>query len=117
MIDIKKMSIADVLDTEEWKKNITNTIEKVEKMHLLAMNTARKANTRLKRSPLDRLIEKDILGADFTRHYTEVLEKTSKLSSVERAAVFTIGMQAYNATMRELTKDKPELLNNETTKD
>lgn len=115
MKNVKEMTIADVLETPEWQKNVSKIIEQIEKMRLKAANAARKADRKLKANPTDRIIEKDLLNVEkITELYTEILEKRCKLSSIERTVVFAIGMDAYNKTMKELTKDNPELLKDET---
>lgn len=118
MKNVKEMTIADVLKTPEWQNNVSKIIEQIEKMRLKAANAARKADKKLKANPTDRIIEKDLLNVDkITELYTEILEKRCKLSSIERTVIFAIGMDAYNKTMKELTKDNPELLKDETAKD
>ncbi len=108
--ELKAMTVADVLKTDEWKKHLEGVIHKLELMRMKALEQARKADSKPIRMPIDHFIENDLLTADkVTEMYLAVLEKRSDMPAIQRMFIMELGMAAFNETMRDFVKDHPEL--------
>lgn len=106
-MEVKEMTISDVLKTPEFYNNLKVVISDLE-------NTRRKAgisaNAPLKRHPIDRLQEKGVFEpGQMTVLYASAMDK--KLygySSSERTFILKVGGEAFNKTMKHLLNKKNE---------
>lgn len=100
-MEVKEMTIADVLKTPAFYNNLKVVISDLE-------NTRRKAgmmaDAPLKRHPIDRLQERGVFEpGNFVIIFAKVLDKVATgYSSSERAFIRAVGMTAFNVTMQKL---------------
>jgi hypothetical protein len=111
MDNIEKMSVAELVATEEYRSNLDKVIEDVCGSRLKLANEARIRDRKLKRHPFDRLLEKDMMNVDkVSELFIAILDKKADLPAMERDVVENIGMEALNRTIREQVKANPSLL-------
>ena len=107
--NVKEMSIAELVGTPEYKKNLQSIIDKVCKSRLQMANAARKRDRQLKRHPIDRLIERDFFTADkLAPEFLLIVDKKSNLPTAERTNIETVGWEAFGITLKELAKGNPD---------
>lgn len=106
-MEVKEMTIADVLKTPEFYNNLKVVISDLE-------NTRRhagiSANAPLKRHPIDRLQEKGVFEpGQMTVLYASAMDKKLQgYSSSERKFILKVGGEAFNKTMKHLLNKKNE---------
>lgn len=102
-MEIKKMTIADVLKTPAFYNNLKVVISDLE-------NTRRKAgmmaDAPLKRHPIDRLQERGVFeaGQMAVLYATAMDKKLRGYSSSERNFILQVGNEAFNKTMKQLVE-------------
>lgn len=102
-MEIKKMTIADVLKTPAFYNNLKVVISDLE-------NTRRKAgmiaDAPLKRHPIDRLQERGVFepGQMAVLYATAMDNKLQGYSSSERNFILQVGNEAFNKTMKQLVE-------------
>ena len=110
MEKIEKMSVAELVATEEFKSNIKMVFEQVSASRLKMANEARKRDLKLKRHPFDRLLEEDDLSPEnLSKMFLDVLDKKSAFPVAVRDLIESIGMEAFKRTMNAEVKKNPEL--------
>ena len=98
-MEVKDMTISDVLKTPEFYNNMKVVISDLE-------NTRRKAgmmaDAPLKRHPIDRLQEKGVFEpGQMTVLYASAMDKKLQgYSSSERTFILNVGGEAFNKTMK-----------------
>lgn len=100
-MEVKEMTISDVLKTPEFYNNMKVVISDLENIR---RNARISANAPLKRHPIDRLQEKGVFEpGQMTVLYASAMDK--KLygySSSERKFILEVGGEAFNITMKQL---------------
>lgn len=114
-MEVKDMTISDVLKTPEFYNNLKVVISDLE-------NTRRKAGMMaaepLKRHPIDRLQERGVFEpGQMTVLYTNATDKKLQgYSSSERKFILEVGGEAFNITMKQFVdqekKDNEEKRDN-----
>ncbi len=104
-MEVKEMTIADVLKTPAFYNNLKVVISDLE-------NTRRKAgmmaDAPLKRHPIDRLQERGVFEpGQMTVLYANAMDKKLQgYSSSERKFILEVGGKAFNKTMKKLIADE-----------
>lgn len=104
-MEVKDMTISDVLKTPEFYNNLKVVISDLE-------NTRRKAgisaNAPLKRHPIDRLQEKGVFepGQMTVLFASAMGKKLQGYSSSERKFIMEVGGEAFNITMKQLVEQE-----------
>lgn len=98
------MTIADVLKTPAFYNNLKVVISDLE-------NTRKKAGKRgekLKSHPIDKLHAAGLLEpGEFVVTFAKIMDKReTRLSSMERGVIHTLGMTAFSNTMKKLIADE-----------
>lgn len=114
-MEVKEMTIADVLKTPAFYNNLKVVISDLE-------NTRRKAgimaDAPLKQHPIDRLQERGVFEpGQMTVLYANAMDKKLQgYSSSERTFILKVGGEAFNITMKQLVdqekKDNEEKRDN-----
>lgn len=106
-MEVKEMTISDVLKTPEFYNNLKVVISDLENIR---RNARISANAPLKRHPIDLLQEKGVFEpGQMTVLYASAMDK--KLygySSSERTFILKVGGEAFNKTMKHLLNKKNE---------
>jgi 23S rRNA (adenine2503-C2)-methyltransferase len=106
-MEVKEMTISDVLKTPEFYNNLKEVISDLENIR---RNARISANAPLKRHPIDRLLENGVFEpGQMTVLYASAMDK--KLygySSSERTFILKVGGEAFNKTMKHLLNKKNE---------
>lgn len=107
--EVSKLSISDVLKMKLFYDNANSEIRKTIASREEAAKRLRPGE-RLKAHPIDKLSNKGFLNVgNFIVTFARVLNKVeTTLSSTERGFILSIGMQAFNKTMRKLINDEKE---------
>lgn len=104
-MEVKEMTIADVLKTPAFYNNLKVVISDLE-------NTRRKAgmmaDAPLKRHPIDRLQERGVFEpGQMTVLYANAMDKKLQgYSSSERKFILEVGGEAFNITMKQLVEQE-----------
>lgn len=110
MEKIEKMSVAELVATEEYRSNLDKVIEDICGIRLKLANEARRRDRKLKRHPFDRLLEEaDLSPEALGKMFLAALEKKLDRPVVIRDLVMNIGMEAYKRTMDAEVKKNPKL--------
>lgn len=106
-MEVKEMTIADVLKTPEFYNNLKVVISDLENIR---RNAGISANAPLKRHPIDRLQEKGVFEpGQMTVLYESAMDKKLQgYSSSERTFILKVGGEAFNKTMKHLLNKKNE---------
>lgn len=102
-MEVKEMTIADVLKTPEYYNNLKLVISDLE-------NTRRKAgmvaDAPLKRHPIDHLQERGVFEpGQMTVLYAGAMDKKLQgYSSSERKFILQVGGEAFNITVKQLVE-------------
>lgn len=106
-MEVKEMTIADVLKTPEFYNNLKVVISYLENTR---RNAGISANAPLKRHPIDRLQEKGVFEpGQMTVLYASAMDKKLQgYSSSERKFILKVGGEAFNKTMKHLLNKKNE---------
>lgn len=100
---IEKMTIGDVLSTEEYKANLQDIINE------LRATRQNAAKGELKSHPIDVLTKSDLFHVVFmTGAYREILDKCSPYSSAIRAFIRDVCTEAFNKTMAKFVQDEKD---------
>jgi monomeric isocitrate dehydrogenase len=104
-MEVKEMTISDVLKTPEFYNNLKVAISDLE-------NTRRKAGMMagapLKRHPIDRLQERGVFEpGQMTVLYASAMDKKLQgYSSSERTFILNVGGEAFNKAMKILLENE-----------
>lgn len=106
-MEVKEMTIADVLKTPEFYNNLKVVISDLENIR---RNAGISANAPLKWHPIDRLSEKGVFEpGQMTVLYASAMDKKLQgYSSSERTFILKVGGEAFNKTMKHLLNKKNE---------
>lgn len=106
-MEVKEMTIADVLKTPAFYNNLKVVISDLENIR---RNAGISANAPLKRHPIDRLQEKGVFEpGQMTVLYASAMDKKLQgYSSSERTFILKVGGEAFNKTMKHLLNKKNE---------
>lgn len=106
-MEVKEMTIADVLKTPAFYNNLKVVISDLENIQ---RNAGISANAPLKRHPIDRLQEKGVFEpGQMTVLYASAMDKKLQgYSSSERTFILKVGGEAFNKTMKHLLNKKNE---------
>ena len=106
-MEVKEMTISDVLKTPEFYNNLKVVISDLENIR---RNAGISANAPLKRHPIDRLQEKGVFEpGQMTVLYASAMDKKLHgYSSSERTFILKVGGEAFNKTMKHLLNKKNE---------
>lgn len=106
-MEVKEMTISDVLKTPEFYNNLKVVISDLENIW---RNARISANAPLKRHPIDRLQEKGVFEpGQMTVLYASAMDKKLQgYSSSERTFILKVGGEAFNKTMKHLLNKKNE---------
>lgn len=106
-MEVKEMTISDVLKTPEFYNNLKAVISDLENIR---RNAGISANAPLKRHPIDRLQEKGVFEpGQMTVLYASAMDKKLQgYSSSERTFILKVGGEAFNKTMKHLLNKKNE---------
>lgn len=106
-MEVKEMTISDVLKTPEFYNNLKVVISDLENTR---RNAEISANAPLKRHPIDRLQEKGVFEpGQMTVLYASAMDKKLQgYSSSERKFILKVGGEAFNKTMKHLLNKKNE---------
>lgn len=106
-MEVKEMTIADVLKTPEFYNNLKVVISDLENIR---RNAGISANAPLKRHPIDRLQEKGVFEpGQMTVLYASAMDKKLQgYSSSERTFILKVGGEAFNKTIKHLLNKKNE---------
>lgn len=106
-MEVKEMTISDVLKTPEFYNNLKVVISDLENTR---RNAGISANAPLKRHPIDRLQEKGVFEpGQMTVLYASAMDKKLQgYSSSERKFILKVGGEAFNKTIKHLLNKKNE---------
>lgn len=107
-MEVKDMTISDVLKTPEFYNNLKVVISDLENTR---RNAGISANAPLKRHPIDRLQEKGVFEpGQMTVLYASAMDKKLQgYSSSERTFILNVGGEAFNKTMKQFVdREKKE---------
>jgi 23S rRNA (adenine2503-C2)-methyltransferase len=106
-MEVKDMTISDVLKTPEFYNNLKVVISDLENTR---RNAGISANAPLKRHPIDRLQEKGVFEpGQMTVLYASAMDKKLQgYSSSERKFILKVGGEAFNKTIKHLLNKKNE---------
>ena len=100
-MEVKEMTISDVLKTPEFYNNLKVVISDLENIR---RNARISANAPLKRHPIDRLQERGVFepGQMTVLDVNAMDKKLQGYSSSERKFILGVGGEAFNITMKQL---------------
>lgn len=104
-MEVKEMTIADVLKTPTFYNNLKVVISNLENTR---RNAEISANAPLKRHPIDRLQERGVFEpGQMTVLYANAMDKKLQgYSSSERKFILEVGGEAFNITMKQLVNQE-----------
>lgn len=104
-MEVKEMTIADVLKTPEFYNNLKVVISDLENIR---RNAGISANAPLKRHPIDRLQKKGVFEpGQMTVLYASAMgKKLQGYSSSERKFILEVGGEAFNITMKQFLEQE-----------
>ena len=96
-LDIKKMTVEQVLDSEAFERELIKQIENETKHHSEMAKQAFYSGMRLQRAPIQSLIDKGVFDAENVRDiYKHIICKTLQgFSAAEREYIKNVCMMAY----------------------
>ena len=103
-MDLKEMKVRDVLQLEEFRRQLEDVMSGEVANQNKAAYDASKAGARLSRTPLDRLREKGAWETDkMIDYFANVLNKSLiGFGAGERLYIHLVGMEAFKRTMAKL---------------
>ena len=107
-MEVKDMTISDVLKTPEFYNNMNMVISDLQ---ITRREAEISANAPLKRHPIDRLQEKGVFEpGQMTVLYASAMDKKLQgYSSSERTFILNVGGEAFNKTMKQFVdREKKE---------
>lgn len=104
-MEVKEMTISDVLKTPEFYNNLKVVISDLENIR---RNARISANAPLKRHPIDRLQEKGVFepGQMTVLLASAMDKKLQGYSSSERKFILEVGGEAFNITMKQFLEQE-----------
>ena len=104
-MEVKEMTIADVLKTPAFYNNLKVVISDLENIRRKA---GMMADAPLKQHPIDRLQERGVFepGQMAVLYATAMDKKLQGYSSSERQFILQVGGEAFNKTMKQLIKQE-----------
>lgn len=104
-MEVKEMTISDVLKTPEFYNNLKVVISDLENIR---RNAGISANAPLKRHPIDRLQKKVVFEpGQMTVLYASAMDKKLQgYSSSERKFILEVGGEAFNITMKQFLEQE-----------
>lgn len=104
-MEVKEMTISDVLKTPEFYNNLKVVISDLENIR---RNAGISANAPLKRHPIDRLQKKGVFEpGQMTVLYASAMDKKlQEYSSSERKFILEVGDEAFNITMKQFLEQE-----------
>lgn len=104
-MEVKEMTISDVLKTPEFYNNLKVVISDLENIR---RNAGISANAPLKRHPIDRLQEKGVFEpGQMTVLYANAMDKKLQgYSSSERKFILEVVGEAFNITMKQFLEQE-----------
>lgn len=104
-MEVKEMTIADVLKTPAFYNNLKVVISDLENTR---RNAGISANAPLKRHPIDRLQGKGVFEpGQMTVLYASAMDKKLQgYSSSERKFILEVGGEAFNITMKQFLEQE-----------
>lgn len=110
MEELKNMTVGQLLDSEEFRKELALQIQNECDEHDKMMRVAFTKKLRLQRNPINSLREREVFNAeDVTAAYKLILVKELKgFSSAEREYIKRVCMVAYYNTLQKMKEQKPE---------
>lgn len=104
-MEVKEMTISDVLKTPEFYNNLKVVISDLENIR---RNAGISANAPLKRHPIDRLQKKGVFEpGQMTVLYASAMgKKLQGYSSSERKFILEVGGEAFNITMKQFLEQE-----------
>lgn len=107
--ELKKMTVADVLKTPEFKTNLEKLLNLLWESRETARNKAILRNNRLKAHPIDKIHADGIWETEkFAEEFVKVIDKTSKYSAMARDYIREVGTSAYITTIKKAQDEKPK---------
>ena len=97
MEDLKKMSVGQLLDSEEYRKELQVQLDNEREYHDRMMREAFTKGLRLQRNPVSRLREREVWNVDdMIAAYKQIIAKCLEgFSAVERDYIKRVCMMAY----------------------
>ena len=97
MEDLKQMTVEQLLDSEEYRKELQVQITNETEHHDRMMREAFTKGLRLQRNPINRLRERDVFNVeDMVAAYKQIIAKYLEgFSSAERDYIRRVCMMAY----------------------
>lgn len=107
-MEVKEMTIADVLKTPLFFENVKRQLTSLWNDREKARKDATRNNTRLRAHVIDRMHNTwQWEPGNFVILFAKVLDKVAtRYSSSERAFIRAVGMTAFNITMQKLINDE-----------
>lgn len=107
-MEVKEMTIADVLKTPLFFENVKRQLTSLWNDREKARKDATRNNTRLRAHVIDRMHNTEHWEpGNFVILFAKVLDKVATgYSSSERAFIRSVGMTAFNITMQKLIADE-----------
>lgn len=106
-LDIKKMTVADIVAKPEFERNLKNNLNQLVEVRTKQKETARKTGRRLKPTLIDWLIEEKIDAELMLEIFNHLICKTAVgFSASQRQFLMAIGMEAYRQTLIPLLNNK-----------
>ena len=104
-MEVKEMTISDVLKTPEFYNNLKVVISDLENIR---RNARISTNAPLKRHPIDRLQGKGVFEpGQMTVLYASAMDKKLQgYSSSERKFILEVGGEAFNITMKQFLEQE-----------
>lgn len=104
-MEVKEMTISDVLKIPEFYNNLKVVISDLENIR---RNARISANAPLKRHPIDRLQERGVFEpGQMTVLYANAMDKKLQgYSSSERKFILEVGGEAFNITMKQFIEQE-----------
>ena len=104
-MEVKEMTISDVLKTPEFYNNLKVVISDLENIR---RNAGISANEPLKRHPIDRLQERGVFEpGQMTVLYANAMDKKLQgYSSSERKFILEVGGEAFNIAMKQFVEQE-----------
>lgn len=97
MVDLSKMTVEQLLDSEEYRKELQVQITNEQEHHNRMMREAFMRGLRLQRNPINSLRERDVFNVeDMVAAYKQIIAKFLEgFSSAERDYIKRVCMMAY----------------------
>lgn len=106
--ELKDLKVRDVLMMDEFRNQLSQVMDAEVDSQCRAASNAMAQGARLNRTPLDRLLERDVWHEDqMVDYFGSVLNKSLiGLSASERGYIYLVGMEAFRRTMKKLQEQE-----------